>query len=85
MLHKPYPKENGGPAWTINMPKRARVVFAHCAEWTSDEHYGMCGQSCPCCRFDVETRISPDPASWIGVCDVCLANSQQPPKRMRVK
>ena len=62
------------------MPKRkmrGAVVVAHADEWSSDGHYGMCGQSCPCCRFEVESQMSPDPATWLGVCDVCSSNARR--------
>jgi hypothetical protein len=38
----------------------------HPPEWDARVHYGMCGQSCPCCRFLVE------PTS-LGVCTECAS------------
>lgn len=31
--------------------------------WTNDDHYGFCGQSCPCCRYEVGDAI--------GACLTC--------------
>ena len=31
--------------------------------WTSETHYGMCGQSCPCCRKMVGDKF--------GACTIC--------------
>ena len=36
----------------------------HPIDWTPEKHYGMCGQSCPCCR----ARIEEVP---LGVCIIC--------------
>jgi len=35
----------------------------HPSGWTKENHYGMCGQSCPCCRKKV--------GDIFGVCTVC--------------
>jgi hypothetical protein len=35
--------------------------------WSAVFHYGMCGQSCPCCRAIVEE-------SNLGVCPICRKN-----------
>ena len=34
-------------------------------DWTMDDHYGFCGQSCECCRAANEE-------DWLGTCDICL-------------
>ena len=36
----------------------------HPQYWSKSNHYGMCGQSCPCCRAIVEE-------SNFGVCPIC--------------
>ena len=36
----------------------------HPKGWTQEHHYGMCGQSCPCCRARVEDFP-------LGVCEIC--------------
>lgn len=36
----------------------------HPKGWTQTNHYGMCGQSCPCCRAKIEETP-------IGVCPIC--------------
>ena len=46
---------------------RSIVKRAHPRAWTERGHFGQCGQSCPCCRFVVESAQNPDPASWFGV------------------
>lgn len=42
----------------------------HPASWSLAEHYGQCGQSCPCCRAAVE------PTS-LGVCAICRPNGKK--------
>ena len=37
---------------------------SHPAGWSRTNHYGMCGQSCPCCRAEIEDAP-------IGVCPIC--------------
>ena len=64
------------------MPKRKMAVYLHPDGWSANEHYGMCGQSCPCCRYEVESQTSPDPASWLGACEVCASNARP---RLRIK
>ena len=32
--------------------------------WNIDTHYGMCGQSCPCCRAKL--------GELIGACTICI-------------
>ena len=45
--------------------------YSHPPGWNSHNHYGMCGQSCPCCRADVfNKKIDPD--AWFGACPICL-------------
>lgn len=48
---------------------------AHPRGWSERTHYrgGQCGQSCPCCRFAVESALNADPSAWFGVCPVCAA------------
>ena len=53
---------------------------SHPPGWNSKAHYGMCGQSCPCCRFYVEYLIH---RSQLGVCDVCVYNSQMEQKQRK--
>ena len=36
----------------------------HPSGWTEENHYGMCGQSCPCCRAMIEETD-------FGVCTIC--------------
>lgn len=38
--------------------------------WSEVHHYGMCGQSCPCCRAIVEQ-------SNFGVCPICRKKGDQ--------
>jgi len=38
----------------------------HSKTWTENNHYGLCGQSCPCCRAIVEEGNDP-----FGVCPIC--------------
>ena len=58
-----------------------RVVFGHVlhrrlarecnvtvAVWSGTEHWGLCGQSCPCCRFAA--------GDVFGSCDACDAAAQ---------
>jgi hypothetical protein len=44
--------------------KNKRMLARHPASWSSEQHYGQCGQSCPCCRASVE------PTS-LGTCAIC--------------
>lgn len=50
---------------------------AHGAGWDPTTHWtslgGWCGQSCPCCRYDVEGP------NGFGVCDVCVGCVRSPP------
>lgn len=32
--------------------------------WTEKDHYGQCGQSCPCCRWKIGQEI-------FGSCEIC--------------
>ena len=38
----------------------------HPSTWNKNTHYGMCGQSCPCCRAKIETVP-------FGTCTICWA------------
>ena len=38
-------------------------VEEHPASWDSTNHYGQCGQSCPCCRSEV--------GDTLGACPIC--------------
>ena len=40
-----------------NQPKK------HPYGWTKENHYGMCGQNCPCCRKKC--------GDVLGVCPIC--------------
>tara|TARA_B100001094_G_scaffold308708_1_gene341631 strand:+ start:71 stop:934 length:864 start_codon:yes stop_codon:yes gene_type:complete len=40
------------------------VPTSHPMCWSSTNHYGMCGQSCPCCRAEV--------GDTLGACPICL-------------
>jgi chemotaxis protein histidine kinase CheA len=39
---------------------------SHSQDWMSTSHYGMCGQSCPCCRAEV--------GDTFGACPICKKN-----------
>jgi len=34
--------------------KKIKLEESHPKGWTHTNHYGMCGQSCPCCRAEME-------------------------------
>ena len=36
----------------------------HTHGWNQQHHYGICGQSCPCCRAEIEDVP-------LGVCPIC--------------
>jgi len=40
--------------------------------WTHKNHYGQCGQSCPCCRWFVEGD------NGLGACKICQECSVPP-------
>ena len=40
------------------------ILIKHPDKWSSDTHYGVCGQSCPCCRASVGESF--------GACPICL-------------
>lgn len=42
------------------------VPTSHSQDWMSTSHYGMCGQSCPCCRAEV--------GDTLGACPICKKN-----------
>ena len=44
----------------------------HTGGWTPSKHYGMCGQSCPCCRAEIEETP-------FGVCPICWKNLDKGP------
>lgn len=44
----------------------------HTGGWTPTNHYGMCGQSCPCCRAEIEETP-------FGVCPICWKNLDKGP------
>ena len=48
----------------------------HPTGWCPENHYGYCGQSCPCCRFKVEGP------NGFGICNICK-NQQQHHARRR--
>ena len=51
---------------TVNTPPRTRSQTknnSHPRGWDSHNHYGMCGQSCPCCRAEV--------GDTLGACPIC--------------
>jgi DNA-directed RNA polymerase subunit M/transcription elongation factor TFIIS len=50
----------------INSPPRTRSQSKHDSHprgWDPQNHYGMCGQSCPCCRAEV--------GDTLGACPIC--------------
>ena len=42
--------------------------FFHPRTWSKEKHYGRCGQSCPCCRWQLWVETGFDP---FGVCELC--------------
>ena len=46
-------------------PKKKSLNLDHPCNWTKTTHYGMCGQSCPCCRTQIEGIYG------FGTCVVC--------------
>ena len=42
------------------------VPTSHPIGWSPTAHYGMCGQSCPCCRAEV--------GDTLGACPICKKN-----------
>ena len=42
------------------------VPTSHPMVWSPTAHYGMCGQSCPCCRAEV--------GDTLGTCPICKKN-----------
>jgi len=45
--------------------KQSSTRPKHPSGWTPYEHYGMCGQSCPCCRSKIEGP------NELGTCEIC--------------
>lgn len=39
------------------------TIIKHPDVWSNDQHYGQCGQSCPCCRAHV--------GDTLGACPIC--------------
>lgn len=53
-------------------PKKITVTHlgrSHPNGWSSERHYGICSQSCPCCRAHVD-------GNTIGACSICLLTLQ---------
>ena len=48
---------------TKTPPSVQNVTAPHPAGWTPEHHWGYCGQSCPCCRAEVDR--------WNGECQYC--------------
>jgi hypothetical protein len=46
----------------------------HNHNWDKKNHYGMCGQSCPCCRAEIEDVP-------LGVCPICWRKKNSNSKR----
>ena len=60
------------------------IMEKHPEGWNTHVHYGQCGQSCPCCRFQVE--YVQNGGSTLGICSVCLNNyteSSEPKQKRR--
>jgi hypothetical protein len=55
----------------LSIKKNHRKVNKHSKSWTKHEHYGFCGQNCPCCRFELEYMT--DTNNIIGVCTICIS------------
>ncbi len=51
------------PSWTQRYCQQCSRTVPEVLQWTPEEHYGHCGQSCPCCRYKNE--------GWMGGCDQC--------------
>jgi len=43
--------------------KKVTQPRTHPSGWTKENHYGVCGQNCPCCRRQVGDKL--------GVCPIC--------------
>lgn len=39
------------------------TIIKHPSSWSKNNHYGQCGQSCPCCRAHV--------GDTLGACPIC--------------
>ena len=60
-LHNDWPVyTHNATVWGFILP----IVVAHDNGWTRQDHYGSCGQSCPCCR-------SHNREDAMGCCDEC--------------
>jgi hypothetical protein len=51
-----------------HISKKKEPGKSHPPGWTQSSHYGMCGQSCPCCRAKIEETP-------FGVCQTCWEKS----------
>ena len=49
--------------WLVD-PTPISNSIEHPKSWNIDTHYGMCGQSCPCCRAKL--------GEIIGACTICM-------------
>ena len=49
---------------TRSQTKSKEAINSHPTGWEKTTHYGQCGQSCPCCRANVEDVP-------FGVCLIC--------------
>ena len=62
---------------SLQEPSRKRIcVEVHPSSWSEGNHYGMCGQSCPCCRSKIEGP------SGFGTCPVC--NAEESPDQLNL-
>ena len=50
-------------SYKTNNENKEKCKQQHPRGWTPDNHYGMCGQNCPCCRKQV--------GDILGVCPIC--------------
>ena len=48
----------------IDMGKKHTDIYSG---WNEKNHYGQCGQSCPCCRWKIGREI-------FGSCTICMEN-----------
>lgn len=55
----------------IKIKRYIRKKKKHPRSCSKNLHYGQCGQSCPCCRFAVESSLEPKYISCFGVCKIC--------------
>jgi len=50
---------------TSTATQSVKPIDKHPTCWDSENHYGQCGQSCPCCR-----ARAGDSVNW-GACPLC--------------